>query len=310
MLRILVLGSAAGGGFPQWNCNCENCCRARNGDPAALPRTQSSIAVSAGDGFWFLLNASPDLRQQIGQRPALHPAEGRRHSPIAGVVLTNADVDHVAGLLTLREGQPLTVYGTRRVQDTLAANPVFNVLNRDLVRRHILQTDRETDLELPDGRVAGIAVEAFPVPGKVALYLEDETAGSNFGTVAEDTVGLRVIDRASGRWFFYVPGCASVPDDLARRLDGAPLVLFDGTTWTDDEMQATGVGEKTGRRMGHMSMNGAAGSIAAFAPLSVKRKVFIHINNTNPVLLSDSPERARAEAADWEIAYDGMEIAP
>jgi pyrroloquinoline quinone biosynthesis protein B len=310
MLRILVLGSAAGGGFPQWNCNCENCCRARNGDPAALPRTQSSIAVSAGDGFWFLLNASPDLRQQIGQRPALHPAEGRRHSPIAGVVLTNADVDHVAGLLTLREGQPLTVYGTRRVQDTLAANPVFNVLNPDLVRREILQTDRETDLELPDGRVAGIAVEAFPVPGKVALYLEDETAGSNFGTVAEDTVGLRVIDRASGRWFFYVPGCASVPDDLAHRLDGAPLVLFDGTTWTDDEMQATGVGEKTGRRMGHMSMSGAAGSIAAFAPLSVKRKVFIHINNTNPVLLSDSPERARAEAADWEVAYDGMEIAP
>ena len=310
MLKVLVLGSAAGGGFPQWNCNCDNCRRARDGDPVALPRSQSSIAVTVGGGTWFLLNASPDLRQQINQLPALHPAEGRRHSPIAGVVLTNADVDHVAGLLTLREGQPLTVYGTRRVQDTLAANPVFNVLNRDLVRRQILQTDRETDLELPDGRVAGIAVEAFPVPGKVALYLEDETAGSNFGTVAEDTVGLRVIDRASGRWFFYVPGCASVPDDLAHRLDGAPLVLFDGTTWTDDEMHATGVGEKSGRRMGHMSMRGAAGSIAAFAPLSVKRKVFIHINNTNPVLLSDSPERARAEAADWEVAYDGMEIAP
>jgi pyrroloquinoline quinone biosynthesis protein B len=310
VLKILVLGSAAGGGFPQWNCNCDNCRRARDGDPAALPGTQSSIAVTVGDGHWFLLNASPDLRQQINQLPALHPKGGRRHSPVAGVVLTNADVDHVAGLLTLREGQPLTVYGTRRVQDTLAANPVFNVLNRDLVRREILEPERETDLELPDGRAAGIAVEAFPVPGKVALYLEDETAGSNFGTVAEDTVGLRVIDRASGRWFFYVPGCASVPDDLAHRLDGAPLVLFDGTTWTDDEMQATGVGEKTGRRMGHMSMSGAAGSIAAFAPLSVKRKVFIHINNTNPVLLSDSPERARAEAADWEVAYDGMEIAP
>jgi pyrroloquinoline quinone biosynthesis protein B len=187
---------------------------------------------------------------------------------------------------------------------------VFNVLNRDLVRREILEPEGETDLELPDGRAAGIAVEAFPVPGKVALYLEDETAGSNFGTVAEDTIGLRVIDRATGRWFFYIPGCASMPDDLARRLEGAPLVLYDGTTWTDDEMQATGVGEKTGQRMGHMSMNGNAGSIAAFAPLSVRRKVFIHINNTNPVLLSDSPERARAEAAGWEIAFDGMEISP
>ena len=309
MLRILVLGSAAGGGFPQWNCNCENCRRARGGDPAALPRTQSSIAVSAGDGRWFLLNASPDLRQQINQLPALHPAEGRRHSPIAGVVLTNADVDHVAGLLTLRESQPLTVYGSRRVQETLAANPVFNVLNRDLVRRQELEMGRETDLLYPDGRAAGIAVEAFPVPGKVALYLEDPTAGSNFGTVAEDTIGLRVVDRATGRWFFYVPGCASMPDDLARRLHGAPLVLFDGTTWIDDEMRATGVGEKTGQRMGHMCMNGDAGSIAAFAPLAVDRKVFIHINNTNPVLLSDTPQRAQAEASGWEISYDGMEIA-
>jgi pyrroloquinoline quinone biosynthesis protein B len=310
VLKVLVLGSAAGGGFPQWNCNCENCRRARDGDPAALPRTQSSIAVTAGAGHWFLLNASPDLRQQINQLPALHPAKGRRHSPIAGVVLTNADVDHVAGLLTLREGQPLTVYGTRRVLDTLAANTVFNVLSRDQVRRRVLEPAHETDLELPDGRAAGIAVEAFPVPGKVALYLEDASAGDTFGTVAEDTVGLRVVDRATGRWFFYVPGCATVPDDLARRLDGAPLVLFDGTTWTDDEMRATGVGVKTGRRMGHMSMNGAAGSIAAFAPLAVGRKVFIHINNTNPVLLTDSRQRAEAEAAGWEIAYDGMEIAP
>jgi len=309
-MKVLVLGSAAGGGFPQWNCNCENCRRARDGDPAALPRTQSSIAVSAGNGHWFLLNASPDLRQQINQLPALHPVEGRRHSPIAGVVLTNADVDHVAGLLTLREGQPLSVYGTRRVQDALAANTVFNVLSRDQVRRRVLEPEHETDLELPDGRAAGIAVEAFPVPGKVALYLEDASAGDTFGTVAEDTVGLRVVDRATGRWFLYVPGCAAVPDDLARRLDGAPLVLFDGTTWTDDEMQATGVGVKTSRRMGHMSMNGAAGSIAAFAPLEVGRKVFIHINNTNPVLLADSRQRAEAEAAGWEVAYDGMEIEP
>ncbi len=308
MLRILVLGSAAGGGFPQWNCGCPNCRRARAGDPAAVARTQSTLAVTADNENWFLLNASPDLRQQITQSPPLHPVHGARHSPIAGVVLTNADVDHIAGLLTLRERQPLTLYATRRVHDVLAGNIVFDVLNADSVDRRAFDLGREIELELPGGRPSGLSVELFPVPGKVALYLEKSEAGPGFGTVAEDAVGARITDRSDGRSFFYVPGCAAMPGDLADRLRAAELVFFDGTTWTDDEMRTTGVGVKTGRRMGHMCMSGPEGSIAAFAGLDVGRKIFVHINNTNPALISTSPERAEAEAAGWEIAEDGMDI--
>lgn len=308
MLRILVLGSAAGGGFPQWNCGCANCRRARDGDPVAVPRTQSTLAVTVDNENWFLLNASPDLRQQIIQSKPLHPSNGARHSPIAGVVLTNADVDHIAGLLTLRERQPLTLYATRRVHDVLASNVVFDVLGADSVQRRAFELAQDIELDLPGGRPSGLSVELFPVPGKVALYLEKTDAGPDFGTVAEDAVGARITNRSDGRAFFYVPGCAAMPNDLAHRLHGAELVFFDGTTWTDDEMRTTGVGVKTGRRMGHMCMSGPDGSIAAFAGLNVSRKIFVHINNTNPALLSDSPERAEAEAAGWEIAEDGLDI--
>lgn len=273
-----------------------------------MARTQSSLAVSADDEHWFLLNASPDLGQQIAQSLPLLPAREPRHSPLAGVVLTNADVDHIAGLLTLRERQPLTIYATRRVHDVLASNSVFNVLNPEVVKRQTIELEQSAALHLPDGRPAGLAVELFSVPGKVALFLENPDAGPNFGTVPEDTVGAKITDQSDGRHFFYVPGCASMPPDLARRLKGAPLVFFDGTTWTNDEMRTSGVGEKSGSRMGHMWMSGAEGSIAAFSDLGVGRRIFVHINNTNPVLLADTPERAEAEAAGWEIAEDGMDI--
>lgn len=307
-MRIIVLGSAAGGGFPQWNCNCPVCRRARAGEAGVLPRTQSSVAISADGANWFLLNASPDIRQQLAQTPALQPARGLRHSPIAGVVLTNADVDHVAGLLSLREGQPLAVYATPRVHRVLAANPVFGVLNPQVVARLPLALEAETELVLPDGTAADLKVTAIAVPGKVALWLEDATR-DDFGSVAEDSIGLRIVDTGTGGTFWYLPGCADMPFDLAARLDGTDLLLFDGTTWTDDEMPRTGVGSKTGRRMGHMSMTGPGGSIAALAGLAIGRRVFVHINNTNPVLLPDSAERAAAAAAGWEIAWDGMEMA-
>lgn len=307
-MKILVLGSAAGGGFPQWNCNCPGCCRARSGDPLARPRTQSSIAVSADGERWVLLNASPDLRQQINQSPALHPAHGIRHSPIAAAVLTNADIDHVTGLLTLRESQPFAVYATRRVLGVLGGNSVFQVLNPDLVPRRPMVLGEPFRPADAAGDALGLEIESFAVPGKVALYLEDAAAGPSFGSVPEDTVALKVTDTGTGRSFFYIPGCASLPGWLAERLSGAPLVLFDGTTWTDDEMQRTGTGTKTGQRMGHMAMSGPEGSIAAFAPLGVARKVFIHINNTNPALIDDTPERRAAEAAGWDIAFDGMEL--
>lgn len=307
MLHVLVLGSAAGGGFPQWNCNCTLCRRARSGDPKVRPRTQSSLAVSSGDGKWFLLNASPDLRQQIDATASLQPQHGRRHSPIAGAVLTNADIDHIAGLLNLRESQPLAVYATRRVHAVLRANSVYNVLNPEYVERRELALDARTDLAGKDGAINGLLVEPFAVPGKVALYLEDASA-KNLGSQPEDTVALRVTERASGKSFFYIPGCAELPAALADRLRGADLVFFDGTVWNDDEMIANQTGTKTGARMGHMHLAGTDGSIAAFAGLGVKRKVFVHINNTNPVLAEDSAERAMAEAAGWEVGFDGMEV--
>ena len=306
MLRILVLGAAAGGGFPQWNSNSDACNRARRGE--ARSQTQSSVAVSADGEHWFLLNASPDLRQQINDNPQLHPKHGARHSPIAGAVLTNADVDHITGLLTLRESTPLMLYASERVLGTLAANSIFKVLNPDYVQRNSLELGTPFLPALPDGTPSGLEIEAFAVPGKVALYLEDESAGENFGTQEGDPVGLMVRSVESGAYFFYIPGCAAMPDDLRARLKDAPLVLFDGTLYEDDEMIARGEGIKTGRRMGHMSMSGPDGIIAAFETLDVSRRMFIHINNTNPVLLDDSPERAAVADAGWEVARDGMEI--
>jgi pyrroloquinoline quinone biosynthesis protein B len=305
-VQILVLGSAAGGGFPQWNCNCANCRRARSGDPAAPARTQSSIAVSADGERWLLLNASPDLRQQIVSNAALHPRRGARHSPISAVVLSNGDVDHVAGLLTLRENQTLAVYASERVHAALSGNSVFNVLNPAVVARRILPLDQPTDAAAFDGSGLGLRISAFAVPGKVALYLENEEAGPGFGTQSGDTIGLEV--RADERRrFFYLPACAQLSPELAARLRGAPLVFFDGTLWQDDEMISLDVGTKTGRRMGHMSISGEDGSLEAFASLGVQRRIYVHINNTNPILIAGSPERLQVGAAGWEVAYDGME---
>lgn len=308
MLRVLVLGAAAGGGFPQWNSNNEASQRARRGDPAARPSTQSSIAVSGDGENWVLFNASPDIRQQINDNPQMHPQSGVRHSPIAAVLLTNGDVDHVAGLLTLRERYPLAVYATGRVLEVLRANSIFNVLNPEFVDRRPMELDTGFEPKKKDGSGTGLHIVPFAVPGKVALYLEDEKAGSNFGTVEEDTIALRVECNRSGKYFLYVPACASLSPSLKNQLDEASLLMFDGTLWQDDEMPLQGAGSKTGQRMGHMSLSGPEGTLAAFANSHVKRKVLIHINNTNPILLSDSPERAAVEAAGWQVAYDGMEI--
>lgn len=306
-MKALVLGAAAGGAFPQWNSNAEGCNRARRGDPAAPARTQASLAVSGDDGaHWFLLNASPDLRQQIESNRPLQPREGLRSSPIAGVVLTGGDVDAIAGLLTLRERQPLTVWGTRKVHDVLTSNSIFNVLAADVVARRTIQLDERVRLTLPNGGDGGLTVELFAVPGKTPLYLENTDGSAPPIVQGEETVGAAVSDGRQS--LFYIPGCAAMNEALASRLRGAELVLFDGTLYRDDEMVRAGLGSKTGRRMGHMSLSGEHGTLAAFAPLGVKRRVLIHINNSNPVLLADSPERAEAEAAGWEVAYDGMEL--
>ncbi|MBB6253686.1 pyrroloquinoline quinone biosynthesis protein PqqB [Nitrospirillum iridis] len=303
-MHILVLGAAAGGGFPQWNSYAEACRRARAGDPAARSRTQASLAVSHDGRRWFLLNASPDLRQQIAATPALHPDHGPRSTPIAGVVLSGGDVDVIAGLLNLRERQPFTLHGTARTLGILDANPIFEVLARDVVLRNTLPLGQRVPLTGGGfaGGDSGLWIELFPVPGKVPLYLEGKDGPPPI-VEGEDTVGVAVDD--GERRFFFIPGCAAMTPGLAQRLRGADLVFFDGTLYTDSEMIQAGLGTKTGLRMGHMSVDA---TLAAFADLDVRRRVFIHINNSNPILMDDSPQRRVVDQAGWEVAFDGMEI--
>jgi pyrroloquinoline quinone biosynthesis protein B len=297
-MRIVVLGAGAGGGFPQWNSNAPGCRRARSGDSAAKPSTQASLAVSSDGERWFLLNASPDLRAQIEATSVLQPRSGLRSSPIAGVVLTGGDVDVIAGLLTLRERQAFTVFATAKIHGILDANPIFEVLARDVVTRQTIRLDDVTPLD------EELSVQLFAVPGKIPLYLENDKAPTI--EAGETTVAAMV--SARGASFYFIPGCADMTSALADRLRGASLVFFDGTLWRDDEMIHAGLGTKTGRRMGHMSLSGANGALAAFRDLDVRRKILIHLNNSNPVLLADSPERAEVVAEGWEVGWDGMEV--
>ncbi len=294
-MRIVTLGAAAGGGLPQWNCGCVNCTAARAG---VIPQlSQSSIAVSGDGRAWALVNASPDLRTQLAACQALHPT-GPREVPLASVLLTNGDIDHVAGLLTLREKQAFTLMATPGVLEVLAQNPIFAALDVSLVERRPVRLDEGFEL------TPGLRATVFAVPGKVPLYLEGDEVVSDLE--GEQTVGVAL--EAGARRAFYIPGCAKMPPALEGRLRGADLVLFDGTLWDDDEMIRMGLGAKTGRRMGHMCVGGPDGSIAAFEGLGVGRRVFVHMNNSNPLVDPASPERAAAEAAGWTVAQDGMEF--
>ena len=305
-MLVHVLGAAAGGGFPQWNANSEACRRARAGDPAARPATQASIALSADGERWALINASPDLRQQIEANPFLHPRQGLRSSPIAAVLLTNGDVDAVMGLLHLREGTPFALYAHERVHAVLDRNPLFEVLNRELVPRRQLLPDEWLELTDTDGRPLGIRVRPFVAPGKIPLYLEGEAEQLDTAAETGDALAIEVV--AGATRLIYLANCAALPMELLGRVCGSTVLFMDGTLWRDDEMVRQGVGAKTGRRMGHVSMSGPEGSIARLAPLSLGRRIFIHINNTNPALLADSPERLELQRAGWEVAYDGMEL--
>lgn len=308
-MRVRVLGAAAGGGFPQWNANSEACRRARAGDPAARSATQASIAVSDDERRWVLVNASPDLRQQIEANPVLHPQKGLRSSPIAAVVLTNGDVDAIAGLLHLREGTPFVLYAHERVHAVLDANALFNVLDPEVVQRHVLRPGSWQ--EVSDGTGAGIGLRVLPfvAPGKVPLYLEGQVDRLDTAAVAGDTLGLEIVPSGhGGPRLVYLANCARIDEDVIRRIAGADLLFMDGTLWSDDEMIRQGVGSKTGARMGHVSMSGPDGAIARLRGVPVGRRVFIHVNNTNPALLADSTERAELEAAGWLVAEDGMEL--
>ena len=264
--------------------------------------------LTAEQKKWFILNASPDLRQQLWENPELMPSVDSplRYSPIMGVLLTNADVDHTAGLINLRESQAFNLYGTEKVLSVIKQNSIFNVLNPKFVNRIPFELMKPIELKYNDGTKSEIVVTPFAVPGKVALWLEDKNKGPDFGSTDEDTIALEV--SSPDAKFYYIPGCASIPIWLADKVNNSELIMFDGTLWTDDEMIRDKVGIKTGKRMGHISMQGENGSLEGFKDLHIKRKIFIHINTTNPVLLENSQERDIANKHGWEIAYDKMEI--
>jgi pyrroloquinoline quinone biosynthesis protein B len=295
-MKFLVLGASAGGGLPQWNCGCKNCNDARAG---SIPASgQSSLAVSLDGREWAVLNASPDIRQQLLDNPAMHPRD-LRHTPMASVLLTNGDIDHIAGLLSLREQTPFTLYATGDILDVLAQNRIFDAVNREKVAHERVALN--TDIPL----LPKLTARLFAVPGKVPLFMEGESVQTDL--MGEQTVGVRL--EGGGKVAYYIPGCAEVTPDLLAQLQDADQLFFDGTLWDDEEMIRTGTGIKTGRRMGHIPVSRPEGSIAKLADLKAA-KTFIHINNTNPILQPDSPERATVLAAGWTIAQDGQEITP
>ena len=294
---VRVLGSAAGGGFPQWNCHCRTCEAARDG-AQAIPRTQSSLAIRGAEGPWFLVNASPDARQQL---EALAPPgrERLRAAPVAGVLLTDAEIDHTAGLLLLREAAaPVRLFGDAGVELALRQGfPVLPMLERYCgAEWRTLAPGRESPLE-----ESSLTVEPFPVGGDAPRYLE----GSD---VELEASGFVFRDRASGGVATYVPGLARLDDGALSRFAASDLVLVDGTFWTDDELPRLGISGRTAREMGHVPLSGPGGTLEALARLERPRKALVHINNTNPILLEESPERDAVLRAGVEVAYDGLEI--
>ena len=290
-MRVRVLGSAAGGGFPQWNCHCATCEAARAGE-RARPRTQSSLAIRGDDGPWFLVNASPDLREQLAALDA--PVDGVRGTPVAGVVLTDAEIDHTAGLLLMRESAtPLRIYGEAGVERALTHGyPVLAVLERYCgTEWRTLAPGRPQPL---DG--SSLVVESFSAGGDAPRYLDEELEAS--GLVFSDAGGS----------ITYVPGLARLDEDVVARLATSDVVLVDGTFWHDDDLTRLGTSDRTARDMGHVPLAGPGGTLELLASLERPRKVLVHINNTNPILLEDSAERDEVVRAGVEVAYDGLEV--
>ena len=296
-MRVRILGSAAGGGFPQWNCHCETCEAARVGE-RARPRTQSSLAIRGGEGPWFLVNASPDARQQLEALPA-RELNGVRVPPVTGVLLTDAEIDHTAGLLLLREAQaPVRIFGAEGVEHALRSGfPVLEILERYCgAEWQTLEPERARQLE-----GSSLTVEPFETGGDAPRYLD----GSDVELQAS---GFVFRDGGSGGVVTYVPGLARLDDGVLSRLATSDLVLVDGTFWRDDELARLGISTRSARDMGHLPLSGPDGTLAVLERLERPRKVLVHINNTNPILLEDSPEREAVRGAGVEVAYDGLEI--
>lgn len=301
-MKIIVLGSAAGGGFPQWNCNCRNCAGVRSGAVRATPRTQSSIAVSANGSDWVLINASPDILSQLRATPALQPARAARDSGIAAVILMDAQVDHVTGLLMLREaGAPLPLYCSASVWGDLNTSlPLAPVLGHYCgVQWHELALAGAVSLP----GIEGITFTALDLSSKAPPY-----SPHRHNPAPGDNIGLLIADSASGKSLFYAPGLGAVDPRVDAAMRGADCVLVDGTFWRADEMQRLGFSAKSAADMGHLPQSGANGMLALLEGIGARRKILIHINNTNPILDDDSAERASLARHGVEVAFDGMEI--
>jgi pyrroloquinoline quinone biosynthesis protein B len=302
-LKIRILGSAAGGGFPQWNCNCFNCDGVRNGTIQAVSRTQSSIAVSEDGIDWVLINASPDILVQIRANPALQPARAVRDSGIAAVLLMDAQIDHVTGLLMLRErGSPLPLYATEQVLADLAqALPITRVLGHYCgVDAHPMAIDGAPLTIAPLKQTTFLPVPLLSKAPPYSPHRNDPHPGDN--------IGLTMTDTASGARVFYAPGLGEITGAVEAAMRQADVLMVDGTCWSDDEMLTLGLSKKTARMMGHLAQTGPGGMIELLDSMPAQRKILIHINNSNPILRDDSPERAELAAHGIELAFDGMEI--
>lgn len=302
-MRIRVLGAAAGGGFPQWNCNCRMCDGVRKGSIRATARTQSSIVVS-GDGVnWVLFNASPDFLAQYKSFPELQPARSIRDTAIRSIVLMDAQIDHTTGLLMLREGKPLEIYCTGMAcEDLTTGNPLFNILDHYCgVNWHELPTAAGSSFQAIGAEE--LSFTAVPLKSKAPPY-SPHRDNPHEG----DNIGMRITDKRSGKVLFYAPGLGEIEPHLKPFLEEADCLMVDGTFWTDDEMIRLGVSKKRARDIGHLPQSGPDGMIEVLRPLKAARKVLIHINNTNPILDEDSAERRELAAAGIEVAYDGMDV--
>ena len=294
---VRVLGAAAGGGFPQWNCHCTNCSRLRLGTLRGKARSQAQVAISSEGGAWHLLNASPDVRQQIEASPFLWPSEGVRHSPIRSVIVTSAEIDAVAGLLSMREFQHFTVYSTRAVQEILLRdNTLFQALRRvpNQVRWCVFSPG---DLLQPEAK---LRVKAIPLQGGYPAFAHGSRPPE------EAVVGLALGN--GNRRLVFLPGVGEITEDLLQWMEQSDVLLFDGTFWSDDELIRVEQGARSARQMNHVPMSGPGGSLETLASLTRPRKIFMHINNTNPVLDEDSREHRAVIDAGWELAFDGMEF--
>lgn len=303
---VRILGSAAGGGFPQWNCACFNCRGVREGLIKAIPRTQESVCLSADEEDWFLLNASPDIRSQIESFGPLHPRRSRA-TPIQAIFLTNGDLDHCLGLLSLRENHRIVVYATEAVRCGFTErNVLYRTLQRftDQITWRSLKLGVEEIVLRADGCPSGLTVKAMAVPGKPPVHLEGLVSPDNPGM----NVGLRFRQATNGRVLAYLSAVGSITPSVYEGLEGADCVMFDGTFWSSDELSAPGFLEKSAEDLAHWPVGGQRGSLAMLSKLTAPRRVFIHINNTNPMLREDSTERKIVEAAGWRVAWDGMEI--